>query len=213
MNNPSKTKKHFPCDNHGVSLLEVIIYIALFCIVTLIIARFVTQGFKVYTFGQEQNDAIRFAQTGIKTMVKEIREARHGDDGAYPLELANDQELIFYSDIDQDDKTERVRYFLDGTNLKKSVINPSETYPINYSGSETIITLSEYVRNNIDPIFYYYNGGWPADTTDNPLPAPARLIETKLMTVYLKINIFSNRSPDDFELESSTQIRNLKTNL
>ena len=146
-------------------------------------------------------------------MVKEIREARPADNGAYPLELADDQEFIFYSDIDQNDKTERVRYFLDGTNFNKAVINPSEVEPITYDGPETITTLSEYVRNATSSIFYYYNGDWPADTENNPLPSPARLIETKLMRVYLKINVFPERAPDDFELESSTQIRNLKTNL
>ena len=199
--------------NSGISLLEIIIYIAVFSIVAMLTARFVAQGYKVYYFGQEQSDAIRSAQKGIEVMVKEIREARHADNGTYPLGLANDQEFIFYSDIDQDNYTEKVRYFLDGENFKKGIINPSETEPINYDGEEMVTILSEYVRNGAEPIFYYYNGDWPADTENNPLPSPARLIETKLMRVYLKINVFIERSPDDFELESSVQIRNLKTNL
>lgn len=197
----------------GVSFLEIVTYIAIFSLVILIITRFVVQGYQVYYFGQEQNDAIRQAQIGIETMVKEIREARYADNGAYPLELANDQEFIFYSDIDQDNATERVRYFLFNTNFIKGIINPSETEPINYNGPEILATLSENVRNDVGPIFYYYNGDWPADTLNNPLPAPARLIETKLMRVYLKVNILPSRPPDDFELESSVQIRNLKTNL
>lgn len=197
----------------GISFLEIVTYIAIFSLVILIITRFVVQGYQVYYFGQEQNDAIRQAQIGIETMVKEIREARYADNGAYPLELANDQEFIFYSDIDQDNATERVRYFLFNTNFIKGIINPSETEPINYNGPEILATLSENVRNDVGPIFYYYNGDWPADTLNNPLPAPARLIETKLMRVYLKVNILPSRPPDDFELESSVQIRNLKTNL
>ena len=142
----------------GISLLEIIVYIAIFIMLAIIVTRFVAQGYKVYYFGQEQNDAIRFAQTGVETMVKEIREARPGDNGAYPLELADDQEFIFYSDIDQDDKTERVRYFLDGTNFIKGVINPSEDEPVNYGGEEATTTLSQYVRNATSSIFYYYNG-------------------------------------------------------
>jgi len=200
-------------NNQGVSLLEIIIYVAIFSILLIIVTNFVAQGLKVYNFTQEQNDAVRFAGQSIETMIKEIREARIGDNGAYPLELADDQELIFYGDIDQDDKTERVRYFLNNTSFQKGVIQPSVTHPINYSGVETITTLSEHVRNDTNPIFYYYNGDWPADTINNPLPAPARLIETKLMRVYLRVNIFPSRIPDDFELESYTQIRNLKTNL
>jgi len=33
------------------------------------------------------------------------------------------------------------------------------------------------------------------------------------MHVFLKINVDPSRPPDDFDLESDTQIRNLKTNL
>lgn len=208
-----KLKKHILRNNHGISLLEIVLYIAIFSIITVIVTRFIVQGYKVYYFGQEQNDAIRFAQRGVATMVKEIREARYGDNGAYPLEFADNQEFIFYSDIDQDDATERVRYFLEGTDFKKGVTNPSEVKPIDYNGEETRTVLSQYVRNSADPIFYYYNGDWPKDTVNNPLPSPARLIETKLMRVYLRINVFPERAPDDFELESSTQVRNLKTNL
>ncbi|NQU77769.1 hypothetical protein HQ544_03675 [Candidatus Falkowbacteria bacterium] len=200
-------------NNQGLGIIEIVLYVAIFSIATIIVMNFMVQGYKVYYFGQEQTDAIRFAGTGIKTMVREIREARPADNGSYPLELADDQLFIFFSDIDQDDKTERVRYFLDGTDFKKGIINPSENEPITYDGPEETITLSKYVRNGADPIFYYYNGDWPADTTNNPLPAPARLIETKLMRVLLRINVFPERSPDDFELESSAQIRNLKTNL
>ena len=139
--------------NAGISLIEIIIYIAVFSIVAMLTARFVAQGYKVYYFGQEQSDAIRSAQKGVEIMVKEIREARHADNGAYPLGLSNDQEFIFYSDIDQDNYTEKVRYFLDGENFKKGIINPSETEPINYDGEEMVTILSEYVRNGAEPIF------------------------------------------------------------
>lgn len=200
-------------NNTGISLLEIIVYIAIFAIVTVLVTNFIAQGYKVYYFGQEQSDATRHAQKGVAVMVKEIREARQGDNSAYPIELADDQEFIFYSDIDQDDSTERVRYFLDATSFKKAVTNPSVEEPITYDGPETITTLSEYVRNATSSIFYYYNGDWPADTENNPLPAPARLIETKLMRLFLKINVFPERAPKDFELESYSQIRNLKTNL
>ena len=39
---------------------------------------------------------------------------------------------------------------------------------------------------------------------------PARLKDTKMMKVYLVVNIDPNRPPNEFELESSVQLRNLK---
>lgn len=206
-------KTSIPKSNAGISLLEIIIYIAIFSLAIVITTNFIVQGYKVYYFGQEQSDAIRSAQAGVETMVREIREARSADNGAYALELADDQEFIFYSDVDQDELTEKVRYFLDGATLKKGIIKPSITEPITYDGPETITVISEYVHNGANPIFYYYNGDWPEDTQNNPLPSPARLIETKLMQVNLRINVVPTRAPEDFILESYSQIRNLKTNL
>ena len=103
---------------------------------------------------------------------------------------------------------------MDGSDFKKGVVEPSGDPPQYVLADETVSVLSSSVRDpGLDPIFTYYNGDWPTDTVNNPLPTLTRLTETKLMHVYLKININPNRPPDDFELESDVQIRNLKTNL
>jgi hypothetical protein len=60
---------------------------------------------------------------------------------------------------------------------------------------------------NQPPIFRYFDGN------NQELPAPSRLKDTKLMKVYLVINVDPNKPPVDFVLESNVQIRNLKTNL
>ncbi|MBU4332122.1 hypothetical protein KKD19_04535 [Patescibacteria group bacterium] len=197
----------------GFSLIEIIIYLGIFVIATFIIMAFVNQSYQTLRFGDEQNTAIKNAQKGIETMVREIREARTGDNGAYALVQADDQQFIFYSDVDEDDATERVRYFLDGNDFNKGLIEPiggPVTYP---ESDEVVTTISEYVQNDTSPIFYYYNADWPSDLDNNPLPTPSRLVETKLMRVYLKINVNPLRMPTHFELESYSQIRNLKTNL
>lgn len=207
------TNEHIKNKNLGLTLLEVIFYLGIFMLATFIITAFITRSYTTLRFGNELNMAIRSAQKGIDTMVKEIREAKTGDNGAYALVYAGDQEFIFYSDINEDSATERVRYFLQGTDFIKGVIEPTGdpiSYPIE---NEATTTISQYVQNSTDPIFYYYNGDWPGDTKNNPLPTPSRLVETKLMRVYLKINVHPEVQPADFELESYSQIRNLKTNL
>ena len=139
-------------------------------------------------------------------MVKEIREARGGDDGSYIIEKADDFEFIFYSDIDKDELTERVRYFIEGTDFKKEVIKP-QGFPINYpEENKKSFILSQYVRNQ-PPIFRYFDG------LGVELSPPARLKDTKLMRVYLVINVDPARPPQNYELTSDVQIRNLKTNL
>jgi hypothetical protein len=276
--------------------------------------------------------AIDEARKGIETMVKEIRMAKEGENGAYPIEYAGDKEFIFYSDIDGDGRVERVRYFLaqtnsqtltqecqtsvkggscsvsfsnflteggvlksasvsvsvdgdfgasteyaevfadgqklgnicqsgcrdcagswqgtqtfDVTNLasdnsisflidatnyvdpwcpysmkakfvfsftedisalshefKKGVIKPTGSPPTYPLDQEKIWTLSSYVRNS-PPIFEYF------DKNGNKIQDyPARLKDTKMMKVYLVVDVNPVRTPQAYELVSFVQLRNLK---
>lgn len=210
-------------ETQGLTLIEVIVTVVIIIIAMGAISSSVIALYRTHGYTLQQSQAIGEARKGIETMVKEIREARGGDDGSYIIEKAEDFQFIFYSDIDKDEVTERVRYFVEGTDFKKGVIEPTG-WPIKYpSENEEIFILSKYVRNQ-PPIFKYYNGDWlgeayclqnPTSTvcTTNPLPTPARLKETKLMHLYLIINVDPNRPPQNYELSSDVQIRNLKTNL
>jgi type II secretory pathway pseudopilin PulG len=197
----------------GFTMIETIILIFVFSLAMGAITTFIFYAYRISDYDFQQSQAIRNARSGIETMVEEIREAQSGDDGSYILEKADDQEFIFYSDVDKDSHTERVRYFLEDSVLKKGIVKPAGSPPVYDLDTEIINILSSYVRNGDTPIFIYYNGDWPGDEINNPLPTPTRLIETKLMHIYLKINVDVNRSPCDFELESDAQIRNLKDNL
>lgn len=197
----------------GTTLIETIMVIFIFTLALVAISAFIVNSYKTYKFNFEQIMAISEARKGIETMVKEIREAKTGDNGAYALIQAGDFEFIFYGDIDRDSQTERVHYFLDGTDFKRGIVEPTGDPPEYVLVNEVVKILSKYVRNSSTHVFTYYNGDWPADIINNPLPTLTRLTETKLMHIYLKINVDPNRPPLDFELESDTQIRNLKTNL
>lgn len=204
-----KLKKY----NQGITLLELIITISIFIIIILSWNNFILQSYRSATFGQEQIEAIRQGQKGISLMAQEIRELSTAENGAYGLELAGDQEIIFYSDIDQDVYTERVHYFLENNTLKKGITEPSGN-PLTYNPANEVVTdVVNFIRNDNLPIFTYFNGNYPSDTINNPLPAPARLIETKLINVFLRINIDPKREPNNFDLHTDVQIRNLKTNL
>jgi len=196
----------------GLSLIESLVAIAVFILALAALLTFIMGLYRAHSYTFQQAQAIEEARNGIEIMIKEIREAKMGDDGSYIIEKADDYEFIFYSDIDKDGETERVRYFIDGTDFKKGVINPTGfppryiTNPQNSNYSESIFILSKYVRNQ-PPIFRYF------DSNLNELPAPARLKDTKLMKVYLVINVDPNKPPQDFVLESEVQLRNLKESL
>jgi hypothetical protein len=201
-------------DKKGTSIIEAVVLIFVFALAMTALTSFIINAYRAYNFNFQQIVAINEGRRGIETIVKEIREATYGDDGSYPIVEAGDNQFIFFSDIDKDTVVERVRYFLDGNNLKKGILKPTGDPPRYVLSDETVSFLSAYVRNTSStPIFTYYNGDWPQDTINNPLPTLTRLTDTKLMHVYVIINVDPNRPPDDFILESDTQIRNLKTNL
>ncbi|HDL10182.1 MAG TPA: type II secretion system protein [Candidatus Omnitrophica bacterium] len=194
----------------GFTLIETIVVIIVFTLALGALFALIMMAYRTQSYTWEQSQAIEEARRGVETMVREIREARNGDNGAYIIFVTQDREFGFYSDIDKDFDIERVRYFVEGDPdvpegalFKKGVINPvgiPATYP---TSSEVVTTLAKYVRNG-PPIFRYY------DENGNELSPPARRKDTTLMEVYLVINVDRNRTPQDFELKSRTQIRNLR---
>jgi len=198
--------------NKGISLIETIVTLSIFSVASVLVANFVIQAYKANLFANDQAEAINHARTGIDTMVKELREASPGDNGAYPIATAESQNLIFYGDIDLDEVVEKVRYTLEGTNLIKGVTKPAG-FPAVYSGTETTTIISKYVRNDTEPIFYYYNGDYPTDVINNPLAEPININQVRLIKSYLRIDLNPSRAPTNFILIANSQLRNLKDNL
>jgi len=197
----------------GVTLVETIVAIGIFVIIVVAWNSIIIQSYRSAEFGQQQQEAIREAQKGIEIMTQELREMSTAENGAYALEKADDNEIIFYSDIDKDIYTERVRYWLDGNNLKKGVVEPSGD-PLDYNPSnEQTKIITNFVNNSTSSLFTYFNEDYPYDEVNNPLPAPARLIDTKLIHIFLRVNIDPSKAPKDFDVEADVQLRNLKTNL
>lgn len=153
------------------------------------------------------------ASISIQAITRELRNARPAATGAYPLVLADDNEIIFYANIDEDKEPERVRYYVTGDQLNRGIVQPSGSPPTYDLGTEGVNLVIPYIANGASPIFTYYNGDYPADTVNNPLPAPTRLTDTKLVEVHVVINPEPERPESAYELVSSAQIRNLKTNL
>jgi len=317
----------------GFSLIETIVAISIFSLILVAIFGSALILYRTYDYNWQQAIAVEEARRGVENMVQELRMARTGENGSYALEKAEDKEIVFYSDIDGDGKTEKVRYFLgtisngqqskecqstirggtctvtfsnflagnlisaqltvsaqgnlgrsneyvtiyadnnnldnictsgcydcsgswqgtkvfDVTNytsdnyvtflarassavdpicpfsmkvkfdlswtedisslvheLKKGVTKPviSQNGEVIYpENEEKISIITSYVRNT-PPIFEYF------DENGNKIESSqSRLLDTKLIKVHLVVNVNPNSPPNQFELESYAQIRNLK---
>lgn len=190
----------------GFTLIEVLVASAI-----LVILAVGLLGIQ-YIIGQNQVSvwrnylSIESANISMSAMTKEIRDARQSESGSYPLEIADDQEIVFYTDYDYDGIVERIRYTLSGTDLVKGIIEP-QGEPLSYStDNELSKVISDIVRNAATPVFYYYNSEWPADTVNNPLILSDRISETRQVKIYLETNPYINSS-NDYVLESDVRIR------
>jgi type II secretory pathway pseudopilin PulG len=194
-------------DACGFTLLETLITIGIFVTASVVLWAFIVNGYKSQNFSLDQSAAITEAQRGVETFVKELREALPGDNGAYPIEIADAQNLIFYADFDRDNAIEKVHYWLDGSNLKKGVTEAAGS-PLTYNpNNEQVEILSRYVRNEAEPVFTYRDGDY------NELAAPADAVDVKLIHIYLRIDLYPQKAPTNYDLESDVAIRNLKENL
>lgn len=186
----------------GFTLIELLIAISILLMAAALSSEFIIKGFKTTTFESEQETAIRNARRGMEIMVKELRGANNSEKGDYPLATIETNNLIYYSDIDDDNIMDKVRYFVDGSYLKKTVVAPDEDDE--YSGAGETIIISNYLNNQAEPIFIYY---------DNNYSQTASINNVRLINIKLKINVTPERAPEDYYVETDVHLRNLKDNL
>jgi len=203
MNN-NKTNDYF--SRGGLTLIEAIIVISVSTIVIVAIASTIVFFYRSHSYTMEQVSAINSARKGIDVAVKNIREAVFSEEGGYPVILINANEFSFYSNIDYDDKIERVRLFLENGTVKMGIIKPGGL-PLSYSGQpEELIILSNNVRNaeeSINIFKYYANDG--TEIIDY-----ANVLDVFFVRIKLIVNINPTRLPNNFELNSSATLRNLQ---
>lgn len=198
MLNKTKVKKNI----NGYTLVELLVSIAIFLTIAFIGSDFIITGFKSTRFENEQAEAIKQARDAMKVMVLELKEARHSDGTDVAISTAEQQNIVFYADIDNDGETERVRYFIDGLELKKVVTKPG--IASDYSGPGATSTIAQHVNHQGAAIFSYF---------DSKDMATSNKYDIRLININLSINVTPTIMPDDFTVETEVHFRNLKDNL
>jgi len=193
----------------GLSLIEMLITLTIFSLIMVTVSSSVLYFYRTNSNALEQSFALSSARKGVELLVRDIREASYSDDGAFPIVSIGVNSMTFYSDTDRDANIERMRYFLEGTTLKKGTLEASGNPPKYNDIDEVIITVSEDVRNGEDgvDVFNYF------DNTNKEIKNFNNVTDVAFVSVNLIVNINPTRLPREFTLRSSATIRNLKTNL
>ncbi len=191
---------------YGFTLIETLVVITITITIIGALVSSISFFYKSNTNALEQSFAINSARIGIERIVKDIREASFSDEGAYPVIAMATSSFSFYSDIDSDIFVEKVRYFIDGTNLNKGVINSSGDPLIYNSNNEVVSLVSDNVRNNVELIdlfvFFDESGVVMTDMSD--------ATALRFVTVKVSVDVNLARLPESFVLNSSATLRNVR---
>ena len=190
---------------HGYTIAEMIIVLAIFSFGMVAITSSILYFYRSNTYAVEQTSAIQSGRRGIEYFVRDVREATYSEDGAYPIEMLGTSTVTFYADVDDTIDIEKIRYFLSSGNLMKGVTKASGI-PLGYTGSESLSIVADYVRNlenDVDVFEYRDEDG--AVISDLNLNQDVRFINVKLI-----VNVNPNRLPEEFLIDGSASLRNLK---
>ncbi len=192
-----------------MTIIEMIVAIAIFTIGM--------EGFTILFVRAWQNNAytIEMGQSAmiisqsVNKIVGHIRGARQADNGSYPIVSAGDNDLVLYADYDKDDKAERLHFYKSNQDVLMGVREPSGSMPVTYaSGDENVVKVASHIINDVNtPIFEYYGQNYPSTAT--PMSTPASVASVRMVKIHLHINVNPNRAPDNIEMQSFVELRNL----
>lgn len=191
----------------GFTLVETLVVLALFTILTLVITGSVASFYRLNGYVIAQAYQVDNARRGTEQLVRDIREMTFSDNGAFPLATIEDYSISFFSDVDYDQSVEYIEYTVSSTTLLKKIFSATGSPPV-YSTTtpESVTTVSEYVQNELQgiPMFVYY------DTEGVPATATTSITDIRYVQTSVIVNIDPIRDPGQFMLRSSVALRNLK---
>lgn len=195
-------------NSRGFTIVEMEVGIAVFMIIFLAVSSFIIYMYRSQRYNFEQLGAVNSARRALELTSEEIRKMDDAETGPYAIAAADSQTFIFYSDVDGDNQTEKVRYFYDSgaKEFKKGVTESTG----NYAGAEIVSVVISNVINGANPLFLYYDEDFTG--TEAPLATPADVTQVKLIKVALSIDQNENTMPPAFNIETNVQPRNLKEN-
>lgn len=195
----------------GMTIVEMMVAISIFTIAIFGFTMLFMRSWQMNSYTIEMGQSSYAVSQGVNNMVNYLRKARQADDGSYPVKSAAENDLVVFSDYDKDGVTERLHFYLQNGQVLMGITDPTTGIPKTYATSDqqTKLLADRIVNEADEPIFYYYNKDYPADTVNNPVAMPVDVSTVRLIKIFLKINVDPNRAPDNIETQSFVELRNL----
>ncbi len=194
----------------GLTLIELLVAISIASLAAALVTYFTLDlsGFGVNLTSRLETG--RELALALRTIVSELRSMGPADNGAYDIAAASDNSMTFFSDVDGDGKFEQIRYFLDGTTLKKGITHSTGS-PATYPASGEQVTEAVHYMVPGAAVFTYYPDGNP-DTTAS-LSAPIDVGKIRLVIVRGTVDEDTTKPPLPTTLSITATMRNLRGNI
>lgn len=190
----------------------MVVAMSIFSVVGVIVAMFGRDIFSFNSFIQSDLNAQFEGRRAVVRMISEMREMSQSSLGAYPIATAGTSTLVFFSDIDADSVKEQVRYYIQGQQIIRGVIEPVGNPPVYNVGSMLTRTVISDIGNGTStPLFQYYDTGYAGTTT--PLATPVDISSIRLIQINALVDSVSSRGNSQLMITSQVTPRNLKDNL
>lgn len=197
----------------GFSLMEMLVVLSIFTLIVYGLVGSVADIFKQRRLQTVMLTDVDQVQRVANQVTNELRNALTGGNGAYVLDTAQAQQIIFYAEADAASaNVERVRYWLASGQLYRGLTKYSGgTYN---PATEVAYAAQDDVANGATPLFYYYDGSYTGAANQNPLAQPVNVTTVKFVKVNLQVYTKSGlQNTSFFTVTASAAVRNLKTNL
>ncbi len=201
----------------GITLVEMLISITIFSLVIVGSSIFFARMWRLNQYTINMGIASLTASRNIKEMAGYIRKARESETGAFAIEYADEEEIFFYMDYDEDGTTERMHYFLQDSTLHMGVCEPqfAGASVLYNDADEVVVSTIPHVINQLrgDTLFAYYGSDkeiYAYDTAnDNALPTPVVTSDITMIKMMLTVNPDAAREKEDTHIQSFAVVRNL----
>jgi prepilin-type N-terminal cleavage/methylation domain-containing protein len=197
--------------NKGMTLVETAIALAIFSLIVVAVGAFARDVFYFNDILQIGLNNVTEARKVLRPFANEVRSAQPSNIGAFALAQTATSSFAFYSDIDNDGVRERVRYFLQGDEFQKGVIEPTGSPLVYNPANESVIKVIKNVVPG-DAIFSYYDSAYAGSTTTPALAHPVTPVDVRLIRVDLTVDANPNRAPSLMTVTTQVTVRNLKDN-
>lgn len=196
----------------GFTLIEMTVVIFCFAIIAWGVIALVSN---IFTINNQQGGLISGTDQARKlvyNMAFQLRNGQTGSDGSYVLASASPQQIIFFANIDTTPSVERVRYFVQNSQLWQGITNYNGT-TYNAAGELTSMVQDNLASGN-NPVFYYYDGTFTGSSTQASLVQPVNVTQVKFVKINLQIlDKAGVKNSNYYTVTAGAAIRNLKTNL